>query len=95
MPHTLFESCPERTVAFKTAFQSQLKSGKRASGGNSLTIKTDEMTDAQVVYIGIVICVLLREVLTEVTMIGTDGSAKIVSSYVMSQIKLWHLAVLL
>ena len=95
LPHALFESRPERTIAFKTAFQSQLKSGKRASGGNSLTVKTDEMTNAQVVYIGIISCILLSEVLTEVTMIGADGSAKIVSSYVMTQIKLWGLAVLL
>ena len=75
LAHTLLESCSKSAIAPETALLSQLLSGEGTIGGDSLTIESDKVLDAQAVDIGIVSRVMLREVLAEVSTIGADGLA--------------------
>ena len=78
LAHTLLEGYCKSAIAPETALLSQLLSGEGTIGGDSLTIESDKVLDAQAVDIGIVSRVMLREVLAEVSTIGADGPAEIV-----------------
>ena len=94
LTHTLLESCSKSAIAPETALLSQLLSGEGTISGDSLTIESDKVLDAQAVDIGIVGSVMLREVLAEVSAIGADGPAEIVEFEVVLQIELCGLAIL-
>jgi hypothetical protein len=64
LTHSQLEDVPESTVTPVTAFACQLLGSEGTVGSNSLTIETDEMIDAQIVYIGIVSDAL--EILAEI-----------------------------
>ena len=94
LAHALLEGYSKSAIASETALLGQLLSGEGTIGGDSITIESDKVLDAQAVDIGIVSRVMLREVLAEVSMIGADGPAEIVEFEVVLQIELCGLAIL-
>ena len=66
MSHALFEGGIEGAVTSVAAVVSQLLNGEGAVGINSFTIETDEMIDAKIIDIDIVINSLTGEILTEI-----------------------------
>ena len=82
----LFEGIAERAVNMETTLYGQLLSSEGLLSSDSLTIEPDEMLDAQIVDIGIVIDVLTGEILAEIDAIGANQHGKLRNGNVMLQI---------
>ena len=95
LAHTLLEGYCKSAIAPETALLSQLLSGEGTIGGDSITIESDKVLDAQAVDIGIVGRVMLREVLAEIITVGSDGLAELTERNVLSQVELSSLAIVL
>ena len=87
LPHTLLEGEPEGAVTPVSAFACQLLGGEGTAFGNSLTIKSDEIIDAQIVDIGIVGDAQGREILAEIETVGSDSFGKLGNVQVVLQVK--------
>ena len=76
-------------------FACQLPGSEGTAFGNSLTIESLEMMDAQVVDIGIISDALSGEILAEIEAVGTNGFSKLCDAQVVLQIELCVYAMLL
>ena len=88
LAHTLLESQAEGAIAAIAALASQLLGRERPLISDSLAIKTNEMADAQVVDVGIVIRSLTGEILAEVKTVGTYGFGQLLQGEVVLQVEL-------
>ena len=95
MSHALFEGEIEGAVTSVAAVMSQLHNGELAVRSNSFTIEADEMIDAEIVDICVVIRLLAGEILTEVEAVGTDSLGKLGKCQVVLQVELCVDAILL
>ena len=94
-PHALFEGGIEGAVTSVAAVFSQLLNGEVAVGSNGFTIEADEMIDAKIVDISIIIHALAGEILTEVEAVGTNNLGKLGNGQVVLQVELCVYAMLL
>jgi hypothetical protein len=83
-----FEGTAKGIVVAEATFLRQLMSSKRAMIINSLTIEVHEMTDAQVVDIGIVGHALSTEILAEIKAVCANGFGKLGKAQVVLQVEL-------
>ena len=88
LAHALLEGEAEGAVAAVAAVDGQLLGREGALGGDSLVIEADEMTDAQIVDIGIVGGILMGEILAEIGAVGTDGLGKLGDGEFVPQVEL-------
>lgn len=95
LAHALLEGYGKSAITPETALLGQLLSGEGTIGGDSITIESDKVLDAQAVDIGIVGRVMLREVLAEIITVGSDGLAELTERNVLSQVELSSLAIVL
>ena len=94
LAHTLLESQAEGAIAAITALVSQLLGRDSTLFSNSIAIEANEMADAQVVDVGIVIRTLTGEILAEVKAVGTYGFGQLLQREVVLQVELRGDAVL-
>ena len=73
----------------------QLLGGDGAMSGNGLTIETDEMGDAEMVYISIVGDAMTGEILAEVCAVGANRLGKLEEGQVVLQVEPGVYAILL
>ena len=85
LAHTLLKGQAEGAIAAITTLVSQLLGRDRPLISDSLAIETDEMADAQVVDVGIVIRSLIGEILAEVKTVGTYGFGQLLQGEVVLQ----------
>ena len=71
--HALLEGQTERAVAAVATFASQLLYRGTDAGWVGFLIALDEIVDAQVVDVGVVVGVLVREILAEIGAVGAKG----------------------
>ena len=86
LAHPLLEGEPEGAVAVVAAFACQLLGCEGTVFGNSLTIETRDMINAQVVDIGIVGDALGGEILAEIETVGPDSFGKLGNVQVVLQV---------
>ena len=77
MSHLALESITKGAVTSVATLKSQLLGGKRTLSNNSIVIKTNEMVDAQIVNISIIIRIQTREILTEIESVSSNGFGKL------------------
>lgn len=87
LPHPVFESIAESTIAIVAAVVSQLPGGERMPGSYSLTIETDKMVDAQIVNISIVTDALTGEIVGKISAIGSNSIGQLKKVQVVLQIE--------
>ena len=83
LSHALLEGETESAVTLVAAVMSQLLCGEGAIGSDSLTIKTDEMFDAQIVDINIVTHTLTGEIMGEIETVNTNSLGQLRNSQVV------------
>ena len=91
LPHLLLEGFSESGVISETTLLRQLLDSKGALGSDCFTVETDEVLDAQAVYVGIISRILPLEVQAEVTAIGADSLAEVADFNIVPQIELCSL----
>ena len=95
LSHALFEGVVEGTVTSVAAVVSHFLDSEGVVGSYSFTIETDEMIDAEIVDICVIIHLFTGEILTEVEAVGTDSLGKLGKGQVVLQVELCVDAILL
>ena len=88
LPHSLFKSQAEGAVAAEAAVFGKLLYDDGLFGSDSLAIELHKVIDAQIVDIGIVGDTLRREILAEISTVGTENMGELWKSDVVLQIEL-------
>ena len=92
--HALFEGGTEGAVAVVAALLGQLLGDDGLMCGGKLTVAGYEMTDAKVVDVCIVACILTGEILAEIVVVHADGYRELRQGQVWLQVELCVLAVI-
>ena len=95
LAHALLEGEGEGVVAMIATLAGQLLDGEETLSSDGLAVETDEMTDAQVVDVGVVIGILAHEIKAEIGAVGAKGMGQLRDVQVVLQVELRVHAVLL
>ena len=95
MSHALFEGEIEGAVTPVAAGISQFMDSEEAVGSFCFAVETNEMIDAEIVDISIIIHALVGEILAEVEAVYTDSLGKLGKGQVVLQVELCVDAILL
>ena len=92
--HALLEGGAEGAVAVVAALLGQLLGDDGLMCSGKLAVAGYEVTDAKIVNVGIVACVLTGEILAEIVAVHADGFREFRQGQVWLQIELCILAVI-
>ena len=92
--HALLEGGAEGAVAVEATLIGQLLGDDGLLSSGKLAVAGYEVTDAKVVYVCIVACVLTGEILAEIIAVHADGCRELRQGQVCLQVELRVLAVL-